>query len=182
MCDGFCRDCIAPSIISNVVSRPLSAAAAAASLLRMASEATELAAAIKRPVMVMKELRQTERAYLDSLLFLQDQYIPQIYSVLPDMVERIFLGVERIIPMHQKLFEAFEAVDLDTIDTMHALQASLDMFVGAFIEQKKSFGIYSSYINAFEQSRGDVVELMQVTLLFLDESTYSRLRIAFLLT
>ena len=148
----------------------------------MASEAAELAAAIKRPVMVMKELRQTERAYLDSLLFLQDHYIPQIHSVLPDMVERIFLGVERILPMHQKLFEAFEAVDLDTIDTLHALQSSLDTFVGAFIEQKKSFGIYSSYINAFEQSRGDVVELMQVTLLFLDESTYFRLRTAFLPT
>lgn len=131
-----------------------------------ASEATALAAAIKRPVMVMKELRQTERAYLDSLLFLEEHYIPQIHKVLPDMVERIFLGVERIIPMHQKLYAAFEAVDLDAVDTLHALELSLDKFVGAFIEQEKSFGIYSSYINAFEQSRGDVVELMQVPFYF----------------
>jgi hypothetical protein len=66
------------------------------------SEATELAAAIKRPVLVMKELRQTEQvlcldaapppsthsfpssphsraqSYLDSLHFLQEHYIPQI--------------------------------------------------------------------------------------------------------
>ncbi len=127
-----------------------------------ASEASSLAAAIKRPVMVMKELRQTERAYLDSLLFLEEHYIPQIRQVLPDMVERIFLGVERIIPMHQKLYSTFESVDLDAVDTLQALEASLDRFVGAFIQQEKSFGVYSSYINAFEQSRGDVVELMQV--------------------
>ncbi len=71
--------------------------------LSMAStEASDLAASIKRPVMVMKELRQTEQAYLDSLRFLGEHYIPQIRSVLPDMVERIFLGVERLIPLHHR--------------------------------------------------------------------------------
>jgi hypothetical protein len=128
------------------------------------SEASELAAAIKRPVMVMKELRQTEQAYLDSLRFLEDHYIPQVRSVLPDMVERIFLGVERIIPLHQALLAAFEHVNLDAIDTLQALGLALDSFVGAFIEQEKSFAMYSSYINAFEQSRGDVVELMRVSI------------------
>ncbi len=126
------------------------------------SEASDLAAAIKRPVMVMKELRQTEQAYLDSLRFLDDYYIPQVRSVLPDMVERIFLGVERIIPLHRNLLAAFEDVNLDAIDTLQALERALDSFVGAFIAQEKSFAMYSSYINAFEQSRGDVIELMQV--------------------
>lgn len=35
--------------------------------------------------------------------------------------------------------------------------------MSAFIAEEKSFAMYSSYINAFEQSRGDVAELMQVS-------------------
>ena len=56
-----------------------------------------------------------------------------------------------------------EQVDLDAIDSLESLEDGLEKFVGAFIHEEKSFAQYSSYINAFEQSRGDVVELMQVS-------------------
>ena len=59
--------------------------------------------------------------------------------------------------------KAFEDVELDAIDTLDALQAALNNFVSTFIVEEKSFAMYSSYINAFEQSRGDVAELMQVS-------------------